>query len=342
MNIKCAVLLCAFNRPLLTGRVFQALRAARIPKIYFSVDGPRRGGDVELVQQVRDFAAAVDWPCELVTRFSPKNLGCAKAISEAISWFFQHEEEGIILEDDTLPAPEFFDWCEYFLARYRNDPAIQGICGTNPGSQASGSVFQAPADLSRYFFCWGWATWRRSAGNFSISPDLWREDMFREVPQVSKMGSFEKHFWNVRFKKAYSGEFGTWDYQMMHQSWLAGRLWVVPQKNMVSNIGFGADATHTKDPADAEYAAPERELLDQLQQAKSHSPEQDGTREAIRFLNVFNKDWAGVGNTLAELEVHNRAIELKKRVVELENLMASPLKLAAHLFKSGSFRKWRL
>jgi hypothetical protein len=342
MKFTTPVLLCAFNRPHLTERVFQALRAVRVPKIYFSVDGPRGEFELESIQKVRDVASAVDWPCDVVTRFSQANLGCARSISEAIAWFFDQEEQGIILEDDTLPTMEFFEWCEYFLERYRGDHSIQGICGTNPGSQSSGSVFRTPSDLSRYFFCWGWATWRRCASKFSIAPKIWDEASFKESVQMQFMGDFEQHFWSLRFKKAYAGDFGTWDYQMMHQSWMANRLWVVPRKNFVTNIGFGPDATHTKDSQIQENAASSTVLSEELIQMATHLPEQDQTREAIRFLNIFNKDWAGVGNILAELELHERVIQLKQRVFELENLMSSPLQLAAYLFKSGAFRNWRL
>ena len=320
MYSKPAVLLCAFNRPQLTERVLHGLRVARVPKIYFSVDGPRGESDRELVQKVRKLANTINWECELKILFSSDNLGCARAISKAISWFFDNEEEGIILEDDTVPEPEFFDWCQILLERYRDDDSVQGICGTNPGSQASGALFPTPSDLSRYFFCWGWATWRRCASNFSISPQSWDETNFKECLHMQFMGGFERHFWSVRFKKAYAGDFWTWDYQMMHQSWMANRLWVVPRQNFVTNIGFGADATHTKNLQLQENAASSTVLSEDLIHIRTHIPEQDKTREAIRFLNIFNKDWAGVGNVLAELELHGRVIQLKQRVFELENL----------------------
>jgi len=116
------VLFLIFNRPDTTTRVFEAIRAARPERLYVAADGPRmtREGEAERCAEARRIATAVDWPCEVKTLFRETNLGCRAAVSGAITWFFEHEEEGIILEDDCLPDPSFFPYCTELLAHYRD------------------------------------------------------------------------------------------------------------------------------------------------------------------------------------------------------------------------------
>jgi hypothetical protein len=119
-----AVLFLVFNRPDPTRRVFDAIRAARPARLYVAADGPRadRAGEAERCAEVRAMATAVDWPCEVLTLFRDANLGCKRGVAEGIDWFFAHEAEGIILEDDVLPHPSFFAYCATLLERYRTVP----------------------------------------------------------------------------------------------------------------------------------------------------------------------------------------------------------------------------
>ena len=112
--MRSAVLFLVFNRPVTTQQVFEAIAAARPPRLYVAADGPRAGrpGETELCAEVRRIATAVDWPCEVRTLFREENLGCRRAVSGGINWFFEQEEEGIIIEDDVLPVPSFFDYCD--------------------------------------------------------------------------------------------------------------------------------------------------------------------------------------------------------------------------------------
>jgi GT2 family glycosyltransferase len=121
--LKTAVLFLIFNRPDTTKQVFAAIRKAKPPKLYVAADGPRADnpGEAEKVEQVRLIATNIDWDCELKTLFRDENLGCGKGVSSAITWFFENEGEGIILEDDCLPSQSFFWYCEELLERYRED-----------------------------------------------------------------------------------------------------------------------------------------------------------------------------------------------------------------------------
>lgn len=241
----CApVLFVVFNRPEQTAAVMQAIREARPPRLYVAADGPRpdRDGETELCAQVRTIARAVDWPCEVFTLFREVNLGCAPAVSGAIDWFFNCEEEGIILEDDCLPDSTFFSYCSELLIRYRSDTRIGQISGFNllPSASPPGVDYFA----SHFGWCWGWATWRRAWQAFDLQMQSW--------PRFVAQGLHLQHpFYRERvnlFGQVASGliEDSCWDYQWHYALASMGQLSLVPAANLVQNIGFTDDATHTR------------------------------------------------------------------------------------------------
>jgi GT2 family glycosyltransferase len=166
MSLKTPpVLLIVFRRPDATRRVCATLRQARPEKLFVAADGPRpnRPDEAEQCREARRIATAVDWPCEVKTLFRDDNLGCGRAVSSAIRWFFDQVEEGIVLEDDCLPEASFFPYCAELLARYRHDTRVMHIAGYNPlpHGYGDGSYY-----FSRLMQCWGWATWKRVAQHF--------------------------------------------------------------------------------------------------------------------------------------------------------------------------------
>jgi hypothetical protein len=236
-----AVLFLVFNRPDLTKQVFDSIRAYKPARLYVAADGPRahKEGEAALCEQVRSIVKQVDWPCELYTLFREHNLGCKRAIMSGITWFFEHEEEGIILEDDCLPHPGFYRFCSSMLAHYRKDERIGHICGTNFIEAADGVPYSHY--LVPYAHNWGWASWRRVWKKFleielndeTIKPD--------KIP-----GNWSnKIYWVSKVKEANSGKVDTWDYQTQYMHWYLGHKAVLPIKNLISNIGFDARATHT-------------------------------------------------------------------------------------------------
>ncbi len=167
--MRSPVLFLVFNRPDSTRKVFDAIRSARPPKLYITADGPRpdRPAEAKLCSEVRAIASAVDWPCEVKTLFRESNLGCKAGVSSGITWFFSHEDEGIILEDDVLPVPTFFNFCDEMLERYRDDARVSMISGCNLISNhfsPKQSYF-----FSRYNLIWGWATWRRAWQHYDVA-----------------------------------------------------------------------------------------------------------------------------------------------------------------------------
>lgn len=244
--MRSAVLFVVFNRPETTREVFGAIRAARPPRLYVAADGPRAGrrGEAERSAEVRGIATAVDWPCEVNTLFRDRNLGCKMGVSGAIDWFFDHEDEGIILEDDVLPLPGFFEFCDELLARYRDDEQVAMISGCNLISNrmaARDSYF-----FSRYTHIWGWASWRRAWRHYDVALTDWPR--WRDSGGLERVGGNNMLFsgyWRKVFNAVHAGKIDTWDYQWTFACWRAGGLSVISGFNQTTNLGFGTDATHT-------------------------------------------------------------------------------------------------
>lgn len=235
-----------FNRPDTALRVFAEIAKAKPPKLLVVGDGPRtnRPGEAERVAATRTILEQVDWECEVLTNFSDVNLGCKKRVSSGIDWIFEQVEEAIILEDDCLPDATFFRYCQEMLALYRDDKRIGMISGDNfqfGRRYGSDSYY-----FSKYVHIWGWATWRdRWAGSYDVHMSLWPR-VLGEGRLIDLVGnSGEAKYWNKIFDRVFRGEIDTWDYQWLFANWLRGRLNIMPAINLISNIGFGSDATHT-------------------------------------------------------------------------------------------------
>lgn len=243
--LQTAVLFLVFNRPDTTAQVFEAIRQAKPPRLYVAADGPRvnREGEAERVARVREIATAVDWPCEVKTMFREENLGCKYAVSGGITWFFEHEEQGIILEDDCLPHPDFFGFCETLLERYASDERVWVITGDNFQNG------QKRGEGTYYFSCynhvWGWASWQRAWQKADMDIKFWSEWKHSAAWQATKRDKVERKYWSKIFDRMYRAEIDTWDYPWTASVWFHGGLTATPNVNLVSNIGFGPDSTHT-------------------------------------------------------------------------------------------------
>jgi hypothetical protein len=238
------VLLLIHRRPDTTQLVMDAIRAARPLRLYVAADGPRNAAETELCNGARRIAIAVDWPCEVRTLYRDRNLGCREAVSGAITWFFDQEEEGIILEDDCLPSADFFRFCSELLERFRSDPRIMAICGSCYAD--AGGAYPASYYFSYYADIWGWATWRRAWKHYDLDMSRW--------PNFRRSGRFEAlarghdrraAYWAKFFDAAHERRIDTWDYQWMYAVMEQSGLACYPIRNLVSNLGYRADATHT-------------------------------------------------------------------------------------------------
>jgi len=257
--MRSAVLFLVFNRPETTKKVFAAIRAAKPPKLYIAADGPRsdRPSDKEACKKVRAIATAVDWPCEVKTLFREHNLGCKMGVSTGINWFFENEEEGIILEDDVLPLPSFFPYCDELLAKYRDNDRVWMISGSNLISDQIDP--QTSYFFSRNALIWGWASWRRAWQYYDVHlqdwPQLKQEEWLGRV--FANQPLLISH-WTYLFNELYAGKRNTWDYQCAYTCWRIGALTITPAENLTENLGFGENATHTSSqkPAFLDRALP--------------------------------------------------------------------------------------
>jgi len=243
------VLLLIFNRPDATRRVFEAIRLQK-PKYFFvAADGPRRGRDedIEKCNEARAIIQ-VDWDCEFHTLYRDANLGCGKGPSQAITWFFQNVEEGIIIEDDSIPAADFFEYAAILLDKYKDDYRIKAIGSMHLDENWYG-------DGSYYFSMMNrnlctWATWKREWASFDYYLNNLTEQKLKEVLKNYNVGLKEIEYWCARLNEIHSDRLGesSWDIQFLMSLWLNKGIGLCPNINLSTNIGFDNDGTHTKSP----------------------------------------------------------------------------------------------
>lgn len=242
------ILLIIFNRPDTTKLVLEQIRSIRPKQLFIAADGPRahKDGEFEICRQTRELVLeSIDWDCEVKTLFREQNLGCGIAVSSAITWFFEHVEMGIILEDDVIPEMSFFHFCQELLEKYRYDNKIWHISGNNfidVGNQASFFVSNFP-------FIWGWATWRRAwkGYHYELFNDS-KSTIQKVVDQTLYNTQMKKHWMTIFSKLRNEHSSFTWDYQWFYTLWKHEGYAIMPARNLVKNIGFGENATHTLDP----------------------------------------------------------------------------------------------
>lgn len=239
------VALFVFNRPDRTRQVFDEIAQYRPSRLFVVADGPRSTQEAIACNEVREIVEGVSWDCEVVTNYADGNLGCRDRIVSGLNWVFEHCDEAIILEDDCLPNQSFFHFCHELLEFYRMDERVMTISGDN---------FHVPGQISPYSYhftvfphCWGWATWRRAWKLYDLQMTYW--PTVRDTRWLANIVGDEQvvRYWRRIMDEVYAGKMGTWDYQWVFACWLQNALSIAPNKNLVSNIGFGSEATHTSD-----------------------------------------------------------------------------------------------
>lgn len=243
---KLPVLIKIFNRKDNPLEVVKALRAYKPERVYVDGDGGRNEAELKLVDETRKgVLEAIDWKCDVKTNFAPQNIGLKKSMSGAITWFFENEEAGIILEDDCVPTPSFFPYCETLLEKYANETSIMHISGCN--FQPKDRTYPGSYYFSKYSYVWGWASWRRAWQKYQLDTKSYPE--FQSIDGLSSITKdpMVRNYWEKILDKAVAGKLTTWDYQWTYSIWAHNGLSVNPSKNMIRNIGFGNDAaTNTK------------------------------------------------------------------------------------------------
>jgi hypothetical protein len=244
--LKTPVAFLIFNRPETTRRVFAEIARAKPPVLLVVADGPRDGvgGEAEKCKAARAVIEGVDWDCEVLTNYADDNMGCKRRVSSGLNWVFETVEEAIVLEDDCLPHPSFFPFCEELLETYRADERVMMLSGDNfqfGRRRANDSYY-----FTRFVHIWGWATWRRAWRHYDLEMKFWPE--LRETRWLADILGHEEaaNYWRQIFELVYTNRIDTWDYQWAFACWAQNGLSIVPEVNLVSNIGFGAAATHTR------------------------------------------------------------------------------------------------
>lgn len=244
--LSTPILFLVFNRPDTTQRVFDAIRQAKPRHLFIAADGPRthKPDDAEKCQQVREIISQVDWDCEVKTLFRNENMGCKYAVSSAIDWFFENVEEGIILEDDTLPDSSFFSYCTELLAKYRDFERIMHIsgCNWNPDTE----ILNESYFFSKYPNIWGWATWRRAWQSYDVKMSQWPACR-KQLLSGDIFSSWTEYLcWKGFFNAMQIEKVDTWDTQWILNVWVNNGVCITPKTTLVNNLGIGVEgATHT-------------------------------------------------------------------------------------------------
>ncbi len=250
-HAKSPVVFIVFNRPECTRKVFSRIAAAKPARLFIIADGPRENviGDAHKCREVRSIVEEIDWDCDLSVDFAKSNLGCRKRIPGGLDWVFSQTESAIILEDDCLPSTVFFRYCDELLEKYRDEPSVMMISGTN-------LLRESPSD-SDYLFtmhgiCWGWATWKRAWSTYDVDLNSWPKkklgNPFRGLPFHKKeINVFERTLDNLYDRNPQNWKHDAWDYQWDYNRYINNGLAITPKANLIANIGFGEDATHTHD-----------------------------------------------------------------------------------------------
>ncbi len=236
------VLFIIFNRPDTTRKVFDQIRNAKPSSLFIAGDGPRNESETVIVKETREIVSEIDWNCEVEVLFREKNLGCKNAVSSAIDWFFGKNEMGIILEDDCVPQASFFKYCEKLLIKYKDEEKIMQISGFNPVNKLN---VHDSYYFSKFGPIWGWASWSRAWKHNDLNMTTWvnikRDKLYKKF-----CDSYLEERWRINvFDKVYSNKINTWDYQWVFSKLIRNGLSIVPKENLITNIGFAENATHT-------------------------------------------------------------------------------------------------
>lgn len=266
-QLQTAVVFIVFNRPEMTRISFASIRQARPPRLFIIADGPRHDvpRDIALCQTVREIVEKPDWPCEVRYIYSEENLGCMKRISSGLDEVFSLVTEAIIVEDDCLPDPTFFRYCEELLERYRFNEGVGSVSGDN--FQSSGWKTEYSYYFSRFPHCWGWATWQRAWKRCDMGMERW--PVLRESGLLTHLFPAKKDrcYWEKMFDDTFAERLDSWAFRWTLSCWADGMLTALPAKNMVTNFGFDESGTNNR-CKDSSASIPSHAMLFPL----SHPP----------------------------------------------------------------------
>ncbi|WP_341226039.1 nucleotide-diphospho-sugar transferase [uncultured Arcticibacterium sp.] len=253
-NFDVPILLLIFNRPEHTFKVFNKIRELKPKTLFIAADGPRNSNEKILCDETRTIAKLIDWDCELSLLFRDENLGCGKAVSSSIDWFFSSVPSGIILEDDCYPTEDFFLFCKFCLEKYEFNDDVFQINGFNQfgGHKESGDYF-----FTKYPRVWGWATWRSSWITNDFQMNNWKDLRKKPLALIKRFGFIEAIIRYIIWQKYYTSlangiQARSWGYQWHLNIVFRNGLCIQPEANLITNIGMEGGTNYSKDSANNE------------------------------------------------------------------------------------------
>ncbi len=245
INYDIPILFIVFNRLETTRIVFDTIKNIKPNRLYIASDGPRRNiidDNIKCNSVIGYIENNINWQCDVKWLKRKENLGCGLAVSSAINWFFDHEEMGIILEDDCVPHPFFFIFCQELLIKYKNNSHISHINGFNCQNNIKRGNYSYY--FSKYFHVWGWATWRRAWKNYSYNLKNYNDFVKERVLYTIYEDPYIEEHWLYNFNQIVFNTINTWDYQWVYSNLILDSLAITPNFNLVQNIGMNTDSTH--------------------------------------------------------------------------------------------------
>jgi hypothetical protein len=244
MSFKIPILILAYNRDDKLRKLIKVIKKINPEKLYFNCDGPKNKNDILKVIKVKRTILEINVSKKKYTKFNKINLGCKKSVQSGIDWFFKKEKMGIILEDDCIPHLNFFNYCKLLLEKYQNNKKIFAISGFN--YLDSNKFGDGDYYLSKYFLCWGWATWRGSWSkinkNITFLP-VWKKNNFLFKYHQNIL---EAKYWSIILEKTYQKKIDTWDYAFLASMWKNKAHCILPNYNFIKNIGFDENSSHSR------------------------------------------------------------------------------------------------
>jgi hypothetical protein len=244
-QLKTPVLLVAHRRPRETSRVVEAVLGARPERVFVATDGPRPDVSTDAADcaRVQEILRTASWPGDVEYLAQEENLGSRRMVPAAVEWALTQAERLIILEDDCLPHRTFFRFCDELLERYRTEPRVMMVAGTNPAPWRRGPSYR----FSAYGTIWGWATWASAWQDFWRARELINDQAvdLQALAQQVWRDPAEQGFWPGMYQRLRAGQSVGWDYEWTLARLLRNGLAAMPRRNLVTNIGFGSTATNT-------------------------------------------------------------------------------------------------
>jgi len=243
-NLSTPVVFLIYRRPDLTQQVFNEIAKAQPKQLFVVADGPKTPEDMPRCQATRAIIDQVNWDCDVKTNYADQNMGLRKRISSGLNWVFDQVERAIILEDDCVPHPTFFRFCEELLEKYKDDERVMHISGDNFG-------YERPAGVKdSYYFSifahvWGWATWRRAWAKYDVNMTTWQNPHIQQQV-LSQFSTKLQMYWKQEWNLVITEQKKTWAYQWMYACIAHNGLSIMPYENQISNIGIGEEGTNTK------------------------------------------------------------------------------------------------